>query len=199
MKYLITVLLLVGCNNKPVVATKAIVHYPIVVYNNWADVYAVMTDSDRLEGHFFGKLPPPRQTIGLTTYFGTSITITNMSGYNNYYNNEPLPPPPPPSLIAVNQLRDTLKFTTLGGEFQFKDSITALQKYASFVKECKDSEDIVNAPIKIQIKHYWDSANAKHFKDSVAGRKQFVIDSTAQSKAHIEDSIFKCRHTYIKP
>lgn len=178
MKYLIIVLLLVGCNNKPVVVTKAITHYPKVVYNSCSDIYAVVTDTNvyhRASFLFFGKNVPVNENAsfsnGVGVYFGS-------------YNQE-VSEPAPPSLVVISQLHDTLRFANLGGEFQFKDSITALKTYLSFVKECKDSEDLQNIPIRKKIKEFYEQQAAKHIKDSIAHRAQFVADS-----------IYKCRHTY---
>lgn len=199
-KYLFSLFIVFGfgCGHKPaVVVTNVIVHihYPKVVYNSCSDVYAVMTDSVKEVGaYFFGKEVPIRFWGG-AIYF-TLASSGVMTSISTAYVQAAVPPPPPPDLVVINKLRDTLRFTKLGGEFQFKDSLAAMKQYLAFAKECKDSEDIVNAPIRVKIKHYWDSAHAKDFKDSVADRKQFVIDSTARANAKRDDSIFKCQHTY---
>lgn len=176
MKYLIIVLLLVGCNNKPAVVTKAIVHYPKVVFNSCSDIYAVVTDTNVYHrALFFGKNVPVKGELN------TNYTVY-MGSYNVGYSEIQ---PAPPSLVVISQLHDTLRFADLGGEFQFKDSITALKSYLSFVKECKDSEDLQNIPIRKKIKEFYEQQAAKHIKDSIAHRAQFVADS-----------IYKCRHTY---
>jgi hypothetical protein len=199
MKYLALFLLATvvnySCNSGGKVGSKdsakvVVTHYPKIVYNSCVDEYAVETDSQQ----FFGKVPPLRISPTFSIVTGGTLTLSGSSGYSIY--DGPPPPQPPPALITINWLHDTLKFTWLGGEFQFKDSVTALASYTAFLKECKDTEDIQNVPIRIKLKHYWDSAHAKQYKDSIAGRKQFIFDSTAKANAHIEDSIFKCHHTY---
>jgi len=175
MKYLFLLLLLLGCGNKPSVTPKAITHYPKVVYNSCSSIYAVETDSQYRRALFFGKAIPQPQPSG-EDHIGLIGSYNVTSGPEEA---------PPPSLAVIDQLHDTLKFADLGGEFQFTDSITALKTYLSFVKECKDSEDLQNIPIRKAIKEFYEQKAAKHIKDSIAGRAAFVADS-----------IFKCRHTY---
>jgi hypothetical protein len=191
MRYIFPVILVVlwGCGGKPKIVGKdsaktAVAHYPKIVYNSCIDEYAVETDSQQYVGvKFFGKAPPLSISQNISV-LGSGIIMLTGDGSYSVYPSGPSPTPPP-SLITINSLHDTLKFTELGGEFQFKDSMVALTSYRAFLKECSDTEDVLNVPIKIKIKHYWDSTHAQQYKDSIAHRAQFI-----------EDSIFKCHHTY---
>lgn len=195
MKYLqplLALVLLVSCSTKTKQVTVSAVSksiYPKVVYNSCAKVYAVKTDSNL----FFGKeqiVLRGNSYLVLTstgTYYGGIVSIS--------INGEKLPPPPPDT-VSIYELHDTLTDAWLGQEFQFKDSAEALRKYLAFAKEIQDTENIVNAPIKIQIKHYWDSAHEKHRKDSIANRGIFVADSIQKANQKRDDSIFQCQHSY---
>lgn len=191
MKYallFIVIVGMIGCGPRPAVVPigKVIhpfVHYPKIVYNSCVDEYAVVVDSVGGIAFFFGKSAPSQSQSngdwGAITFGGSSgseMFITTEWRHSG---------PVRPSLTTISTLHDTLQRTTLGGEFQFKDSSSALASYLRFVKECKDSEDVANIPIRKKIREI-------DISDSI----QRHSDSIAQSKRHIQDSIFACKHTY---
>lgn len=181
----------IGCHNTETkTRPKTTVHYPRVVYNICADEYAILTDSTYGRPLFFGKEVPLHGGGSITFVGGGFVTGAfydiDRTGIDRSIKE------PPPTLIDINSLHDTLKYAELGGEFQFKDSLAAIKAYSKFIKQCKDTEDIINVPIRKKIREYNIADSIQRIADSI----QKIKDSVAKTKQHAEDSVFKCQHTY---